>query len=579
MTRTTSRPLGKAPDPSSFAEATLQKSSSPEADGVLSRLIMGFVERRVSPQSIADVVLTQINDHMCEPDDISEATCTGMLEALSSTGSVSGIQEILIFISKKKNFPKFLSLSASMGSLSSLLLHPFFNTDPHSAGARELMRLTDQISKKIVEALAARPHCPDLKTKRMRLANALKSAHSLVAQLGPNCPNLIVLYQVLLKGVSPRAELVQQSTFSSVHSVIAAISRTPDHVLVHHSPKDYLTVEARTNESVKLEAMEEVLRSLGSPEVSRFQASFLVEWIFAGCLKHAASNGETAATLSHAIDIVLRQAPEKVDIMKGIVRALQRDLSLLHTEHSGVPGLSERIELAEATASQLFRTLWRSSACSWQWLNKEFVPWVLRLNCHPPESRLVTAEQIDRLRMLDSQRWSEGTGRPPSWVLRDASQTAALVFQMAPGVWLQLYGGAFADALHRESMASDFVLSSAHMDFVEFLVRTVRKKSPLFASEVETLVCLQIIGRARANEKNHMKLAVTRLRLQHVGAAESREQTRSLLELMTHPQSIEVLGPNPVARALALFVRCCRHVEVKTKREANRRIESSLSGL
>lgn len=116
------------------------------------------------------------------------------------------------------------------------------------------------------------------------------------------------------------------------------------------------------------------------------------------------------------------------------------------------------------------------------------------------------------------------------------------------------------------------------MDFVEFLIRQLRKKSPLFASQVETLICLTILGRARANEQNQMKLSVTRLRLQESVGTQQKEQTREILNLLTQPQTVELLGPNPIARALHLLSRTCRHVEVLSKRENQRKTSELRQG-
>lgn len=551
--------------------AAVSGSDTSQADQVLGKLIMGFVERRVSPQTLADVVLAQIAEEDGHPGDLSAATCNGVLEALSSTSTLSGIQEIIIFLSRRDDFPRFLSPSAAMGSLCSLLLNPFLSDEPSDARFRDMLRILDALGKHNVEILALYKGSAELKAARMRLTNALKSAHHLISRSGQACPNLMVLRQVLLKGVEPTTDLLGPATFTSVQSVITAIINTPDHVLVHHVPRDYRTATVAGEECTKLDFLDTVMKTLSAGSASRFQCSFLVEWLFAGCLRQACLDGDAEACLTHAIDLIIANAPQRIDVCKGVIRALQKDLSLLHSDFGTVQGASDRLGQARQIASQIFHALWAQKGHSWQWIAQELLPWALQIPSYPPESRLVTRTQVEWLQIMETRQWSEGVTEPPGWIVRDASRTAATVFQIAPGHWLQLFAEPFVDALHRESTSSGFVLASAHLDFVEYLVRTLRRKSPLFASEAETLICLQIIGRARLSEQNQMKLAVTRLRLQSSGGAAQREQTRFLLGLLTQPQQVEALGPNPIARALALLAICCRHVKFKSRRETLRR--------
>jgi hypothetical protein len=546
-------------------------SEGSHADQVLGKLIMGFVERRVSPLTIADVVLAQISEGDCQPSDLSTATCNGILEALASTSTLSGMQEIISFLARRDDFPRFLSPSAAMGTLCSLLLNPFLQDEPSEHRFRETLRILDALGKHNVEILALYKGSTELKAAKMRLTNALKSAHHLISNAGQTCPHLMVLRQVLLKGVEPSTELLGPATFTSVQSVITAITNTPDHVLVHHIPRDYRTTTVAGQECSKLDFLDAVLKALASGSATRFQCGFLVEWLFAGCLRQACLDGDAEACLIHAIDLIIHNAPQRLDVCKGVIRALQKDLSVLHSDFGNITGATERLERARQTAAQVFHALWSQKGHPWQWIAQELLPWALQLPCYPPESRLVTRSQVEWLQMMQTRQWSEGVTEPPGWIVREASRTTAVVFQMAPGHWLQLFAEPFVDALHREATSSGFILASEHIDFVEYLVRTLRRKSPLFASEAETLVCLQILGRARLSEQNQMKLAVTRLRLQSSGGAVQREQTRFLLGLLTQMQQVEALGPNPVARALSLLAICCRHVKVKSRRETLRR--------
>lgn len=554
------------------------------ADALLSHLVMGFIERRVAPQTIADVVLSQLVDDSEAAEKLKPSTWNGIVEACVSAPSVGGVFDIVMQAARRPDFPLFLSATATLGGLAAILSQPMELLERIQVEQGPSVLAIEALARKAADLLV-RESQHESRAVRMRLINALKSTPAVVTGLSLSCPSLLIVRQLLLRLPSRAPETNTTAGFPSIAALLAAISKTPDHVLVHHTASDYAVGRDGSLPLQRPQASDDLCDAIANPgqPMSPFQVSFAVEWLLLGSLKAALGHAQKSMVLAQALRDLFAKTGPRLDVLKGVVRAFQKDLSLSMAGAAGGghdpkplvsgpgPGLHGRMSLATEAGAIFFGALSSCASNLWQNLAADFVPWALQLPCHPPESRLVTREQLEWLRVLDQKEWLEGLGAPPSWVVLEASRTAADVFQLAPGQWLQYYAAAFLDVLHRECLGSDFVLAKVHFDFVEFLIRTVRKKAPIFASEVDTLVALQILGRAHESEQNQIKLAVARLRLVTAQPGRDRESAQATLMLLTDPQAVERLGPHPLARALSLFARTAHRCGAKGKRDLDRR--------
>jgi hypothetical protein len=571
-----------------------KNSSVRDADALLSHLVMGFIERRVAPQTISDIILAQVNESGVEPEDFQAATLNGVLESIAGSNAASGLQEIIVFLAKRRDFPEFLSPASVLASLSALLTHPLRGIQPGDGRFEQFCQILDQLALRSTVVLAkSNPNA--LKLGKMRLVNAVKSASGLIAALAQYCPQLVILRQVLLKPVATGVPQVSKGDLADVPAVLATIRTLPDSVLVHKTPRDYKTGAETAGVLNKLRHLEIVIAALvpnvgsESQDLSRavsalgewtpFKRSFVVEWLLSGCLREVLLNKGDRSLLAESLRVLFSRTNMHLDVLKGAARAFQKDLCGIvlpdHLEHqpagTNIPSAALRNEYLQVAATLFFAALYDSqrsdSAVTLsEQLAAEFVPWALQLPCDPPECRIVTRAQLTWLRIVETREWVEGLSQPPKWIFEKANQNAALIFQIAPGHWLQANASYFVDALWQESLHSEFQVSPAHHDYVEFLIRSMRKKSPLFASEVELLICLHLLGRAQSSEQAQIKLAHTRLKMTEQPDRPLSAEARATLEVLEDGEEKLALGPNPLARALALLSRTCWNVEAKAAR-------------
>jgi hypothetical protein len=92
-------------------------------DGSLSRLFLGFLERKISPQTIADILRVQISESHVFVDEFHASVCNGILESLTYANSTEDCSDLIFYFSEHTEFPGFLSHKATLGTLRSLLHH------------------------------------------------------------------------------------------------------------------------------------------------------------------------------------------------------------------------------------------------------------------------------------------------------------------------------------------------------------------------------------------------------------------------------------------------------------------------
>jgi hypothetical protein len=182
------------------------------------------------------------------------------------------------------------------------------------------------------------------------------------------------------------------------------------------------------------------------------------------------------------------------------------------------------------------------------------------------ESRFFKRSHWRWIRSLASHIWDASLREPPQWVVEGGSKYCATIFQIAPALWLQEYSYSLLEKVYRETLLDNFEPSTPHIDYVEFLARSMRKKSPFFASRTESLYALKLLSR------------LTRSETQQFISAEARFQ--SLLHNIHHQQELsgeyalwkEILlnsdfennlGLNSVSRALAVLAKLAKETAKK----------------
>lgn len=559
--------------------------ASPTTEQVVSTLLMSFVERKVSPQTIADVVRAQVTENGISADSLNAATCNGIIEVVTTASSVGDCADLLFFISNHSQFPSSLSPKASLGGLAYLLrrVQVYLN---HSDALlrRQFLNTTEGFAQQVFKLLQqdSNNNNNDINhADRLRLINVLKTNDPSLIRLFCASDQLSKLKDYLLSPINRiSAALGGASTLSgkatAPDQVIQEISTTADHSLALKGVAAFKLSSQFGGHLWKLHNADACLAFLDDGAMSPFQVSFFAEWFFDGLFREAVLNPSAEQGVLQLMRRILSQKAADMSIVKGVVRSLQRDFSLVQVEFQNQTAAPSVTNKAAALVNQFFLTLLPAVEQNQQIYARQFTPWALQLPVHPAETRIVTRAQWQWLRTLTSQTWEEDLREPPNWIITNASRFAAHIFLMAPNFWLHDYAIQLFEKLYVESLTPQFQISKHHVEYVEFLIRSLRKKSPFFASRPETLAALKALGIASPHEEQLLQLALTRAKINARSGSESARQHEFLIELASHGTQSEHYGQNPISRALNLMIRAARD---SSRQPAYARIPQPATGL
>jgi hypothetical protein len=556
--------------------------SSPSTEQIVSTLLMSFVERKISPQTIADVVRAQVTENGIAADSLNPATCNGIIEVISTAPSVGDCADLLFFIAGHRQFPAFLSTKAALMGLTYLLRRAqiYLNhSDP--VLRRQFLNASEGYATKVLQLVEQ--NSPDLShADRLRLINILKTQDPALMRLyaaSDQINRLKTLILVPANRMSPTSSAlppVSGHKSASPDQTIHDITTSTDHSLALKGVAAFKLSAQFGGHLWKIQNAEACLAFLDDGAMSDFQLSFFTEWFFDGLFREAALNPAAEQTVQQLMRRVLSQKAADVSIIKGLVRSLQRDFSQMHIEFQNQAAAPAIFNKANICIGHFFVSLLPTIEQHPQIYARQFAPWSQQLPVHPPETRIVTRSQWQWLRTLTSQTWEEDLREPPAWIITHASRFAANIFQIAPSFWLHDFAIQFFEKLYIESLTPLFQPSKHHVDYVEFLIRALRKKSPFFASRPETLAALKALGSSSLHEEQLLQLALTRVKINARSvSSESPKEHEFLLELAQRGVQSEHYGTNPVSRALNLMIRVSRE---SSKQPARSRVPKASTG-
>lgn len=538
-------------------DAMPNKSAIPGADinELVSRLLMGFVERRVSPTTIADIARAQLVEEKVPIAKLSTATCNGILEVLSGSQFVPGRLDLLILFSEHPSFPEFLSARAVLGSLTCTLRHlerePVLPEMAYFPRVVQLLRgLLQQCGRLVRDRFEA--------VERVRLTHLLKNSSRTLDRLGSYLPEAAEL-QYLLN--HPRASGAHASPMLDLklpppQEVLQRIVRAPDHVLAQKGTSFFSLHPRLDAESWRLRNIEQLFSLLDEAAASAFHMTFLVEWFFEFSVRNALRASDAAELLKKAMLRVLDAGRgDEATLLKGMLRALQKDLLAVAPEDR---------ETALEHANLLLPELVSIFEADPVALSKDWIPWALALPVHPEECRVFTRSAWQWVRTLAYGIWEEDLRSPPAWISANASRYSARVFRMAPSFWLQDHSYLFLFQLYRDSTRPGFAPQRQHLDFIEYLVRTLKKRCAFYATRLECTVALDAIGRAQPAEANQLSLAEARMNLnlaiQPAVAGSPIDPDKDFWRQWFLQRKEAKLKPDqgPVSQALSLLLRAAR---------------------
>lgn len=538
-------------------------ANPPSTEQVISTLLMSFVERKVSPQTIADVVRAQVTENGIHADSLNSATCNGIIEVVTTAPSVGDCADLLFFIAGHKQFPQSLSPKAALGGLAYLLRRAqVYLNHSDALLRRQYLNATEGFALqvyKLVEQDSAEINHAD----RLRLINVVKTQDPALVRLFSASDQLNKLKELLLAPVARITAALGGASSGAGKAItpdqiIQEISTTADHTLALKGVAAFKLSSQFGGHLWKLQNSEACLAFLDDGAMSAFQLSFFAEWFFDGLFREAVLNPSAEQNVLQLMRRILTQKAADMSIIKGLVRSLQRDFSQVQVEFQNQTAAPSVLNKANAIVNQFFLNLLPAIEQNQQLYARQFMPWALQLPVHPPETRIMTRSQWQWLRTLTSQTWEEDLREPPQWIVSNASRFAAHIFLMAPNFWLHDFAFQLFEKLYVESLTPHFQTSKHHVEYVEFLVRALRKKSPFFASRPETLAALKALGVASPHEEQLLQLALTRAKINARSSGETLKEHEFLLELSNHGVQSDHYGQNPISRTLNLMIRASR---------------------
>lgn len=556
------RPADSVRDPRHAPSAEVTES-------LLSKLLLGFVERRVSAQTIADIVRAQIIEANIDASALDPTTCTGIIEAIANVRSVRSSLDIVAFFARRTDFPQFLSYNAALSTfLEALHTAPRLQTSTLPHRSRFLAQLAQSVAVHLLQLLHVRQFPPE---DRSRLLTQFQNLpRETRAWLFDQAPGVNTLRDALISehmGIPDHAR-PHAPMLAEPGDILAAILETPEHTLAKKSPGHFRCIPRDKFNTWRLESIPALRELLADDRHSAFLKRFLTEWFFDGLLRDTLEDEGLVAPLQRAFRLLMDGHGNDIERLKGFLLAIQRDLALTATE-LGVPQNSHpRFSLLQGRAEKiLYPNLIPIVTEFLQIFAKQFAWWALQMPVQPADARIFTRTGWRWLRSIATGVWEDELRRPPGWIVSEASRFSVIIFRMAPSIWLHDYAPVLLERLHLETNRPGFRVTDQHLNYLEFLVRTLLKKSPLLRGRPEVLLLLRYLNRTSPQEESQLRLLETRYRMMAASRNRGRNPEEEFwLSLFNSASNQESPGFNPVATTLQVLLQILQLVASKTRR-------------
>jgi len=507
------------------------------SDGNVSYMLMGFVERKISPQTIADVLRAQIFESQISIQLIDSATCNGILEAITLSSSVEECADLVLYLSTHPNFSENLSFKAAAGSLCVLLKSLEHNTE------QKILDLIENLSAHILNIFYTNSQINHQETQNY-LSQYLKNFMSTLLLDKDNFKKLRLVFlntnkdnfDTVIKGILPKP-----------FEMLSTLQKTAPDQLLRNGIDTYKTESAEKYSSGRLKYLPSVLETLLINSASDAKIIFLVEWIFTNSLFEAMHNENSSFEFTIALKHVFENYSAQSCIIKGLINAIQKDYGkindLAKANRLTAPIFIQFVSLAEKDLN---------------FFTKNIANWALEISLQNEQLRFFTKSSWRFIRTLATKTWDASLREPPAWINNSGSLYCAQIFHIAPALWLQEYAHLLIEQVYHETLVERFHPTPEHYNYIEYLIRCIRKKSPFYASRTESLFALHLLSRLTSSEEQHYAAAKTRF---HTLLPNSTAvQIQLSPELLMWKQILEneenfknKLGNNPVTRAIAIL--------------------------
>ncbi|APJ03891.1 hypothetical protein [Silvanigrella aquatica] len=535
-------------------------------DGIVSHMLMGFVERKISPQTIADVLRAQIFESHVPAHLLNTATCNGILEAVTQATSTEDCCDLVFYLATHPQFPEFLSFKAASGSLRALLRHLQKNMNYDAQNNIKIDTLIESLSEKILSFFHARKQV-DLDDKAT-LTVLIKTTNPILAKLMRNSAYFQQLRFMLM---SPN-DYIHDTTVATVRpeplEMINIILKASDDHLLRNGTFYYKTNPTKNGTSGRIKHLNTVLELFKANKTTEFKIGFIIEWLFEKALVEAILHEESHESYVTSIKCAAENASSQIQIFRGLIRAIQKDFSFLasHPMQKIQENAPNLLDQAMSLAQNIFPILVTLTEKDNNYVSKYIANWAVEMPLQNEESRFFKRSQWRWIRTLAAHLWDASLREPPQWVVEGGSNYCATIFQSAPALWLQEYSFNLLEKVYRETLQENFEPAKPHYDYVEFLARSMRKKSPFFASRTESLYALHLLSRLTRTEALQYASAEARFQAQLANMGSQQEISAEFAlwkEIILNPNLENDLGNNPVTRALSVLARLSRETAKK----------------
>ncbi|BBH53334.1 hypothetical protein [Fluviispira sanaruensis] len=535
-------------------------------DGIVSHMLMGFVERKISPQTIADVLRAQIFESHVPAHLLNIATCNGILEAVTQANSTEDCSDLVFYLSSHPQFPEFLSFKAASGSLRALLRYLQKNMSQELLGNIRIDSIIELLSERILSFFHARKPV-DLDDKA-NLTILIKTTNPTLAKLMRNSPHFQHLRFMLM---SPN-DYMNETSVASVRpqplEMLNIILKTADDHLLRNGTSYYKTEPTSQGTSGRIKHFNTAMDILKSTQASDFKTGFIVEWLFDKALVEAILHEENHTSYIKLIKLISINMGSQLHILRGLIKAIQKDFSFLASHpmqkiQEYKPSLLER---ALILAQNIFPSIVTLAEKDNNYTSKYIANWAIEIPIQNEESRFFKRIHWRWIRTLAAHIWDASLREPPNWVIEGGSQYCATIFQTAPAQWLQEHSFRLLEKVYQETLVENFEPAQQHYDYVEFIARSMRKKSPFFASRTESLYALHLLSRLTRTEAMQYASAEARFQSQLANSHNNLEISAEFAmwkEIILNPNIEENLGNNPITRALAVLARLAKETSKK----------------
>ncbi len=288
--------------------------------------------------------------------------------------------------------------------------------------------------------------------------------------------------------------------------VFELLLNTSDEILSTQGVHFYKTkfIDQHSLENSRLQFAHVFLNTVRQNDMSDFKREFIVEWVFESALLNALLHDELIYTFVSILKDTLKNFGTDIPIMHGLLRALQKDHTTLcksaaQKEKGFDSGIIER---AGVLIEPLFPHLVSMAKEHLSFVSKSIVGFVFDLSVSKEDYRLFKWNQWRWVRMLATGSWDASLREPPGWVISGGSQYCAVIFDAAPPVWLKSYAYLLIERVYAETLVDGFMPTLQHYDYIEFLVRCLKKKSPHFSSHHDSYLVLDLLSRLTPREAN-----------------------------------------------------------------------------